>query len=236
MSFRQSFIFHLINLVLGAHTSLGDHLGGGEVFIQNILVHWANEESKTTGALILADVLQCLFWASQIWRRSLACECVVTASVHFKRLEYSCIPKKPSPALHRANRVLHVLHGERSFLVMKWWDNDRKTEHLRCSSWWMELHWKFRLVSWTNLKLQKRKVADSQGKKNLCKIRHFPHAFWNVNTFSTHRGARESSYFGPFWTRTAVCSETYGLTFIKWSWRWGRVTGNHWMAYLSWLF
>lgn len=82
MSLSQSFISHLISLVLGACTSLGNHLGERQVFIQNILVHWANEESEKIGAFILYNALSCFTMLIldesklSIWHMSgIACLC-----------------------------------------------------------------------------------------------------------------------------------------------------------------
>lgn len=147
MSLKQSFIFHLISLVLGACTSLGNHLGE---YVSS-LIQWRIRKDRSPH----------FCWCLTI---------LVLGKSNLKRISDSWVWHLFLSSLQKLFRIL--LHakitlpssaqGQESswgpsqrtfFLVMKWWDNDRKTEHLRGSSWLMELLWKFRLVSWTKLKL-----------------------------------------------------------------------------------
>lgn len=132
MSLSQSFISHLISLVLGACTSLGNHLGERQVFIRNILVHWANEVSEKIGAFILHNALSrfTMFTLGKSnWRGSLAHEWDSMSLLTSNVVENIYIPKEPYPALYVASkRVCHIHHGE-LFNYRK--ENDRKTEHLR---------------------------------------------------------------------------------------------------------
>lgn len=130
MSLRQSLIFHLISLELGACTSLGNHLGEGEVVIQNTLVHWANKVSEKIGTSYLL-MLRTACFRQVLSEGGLWHVLVVFVSDHFKCcLEYSCTPKRPVHLHTWLLRVFcHILSGDFFF------NNENTTMTGRLSTW-----------------------------------------------------------------------------------------------------
>lgn len=160
---RPSFISHLISSVLGAYASLGNRLGESKVFIWNLWVHQANEESEETEALILYRALSCFtmfIWGESKMKRvsgtwvGYYCFCCLQTLFRISAYQYL--------ALHVASkRVCHIHHGE---LFNYGKENDRKTEWTPdMMQWWIELNSKCRLVSQTKKRLEK---SCWQGEKN----------------------------------------------------------------------
>lgn len=116
MSLSLSFISHLISLVLGACTSLGNHMGEREAFTRTLLVHWANEVSEKIGAFILYNALSCspvfILGKSKLKRIS-GTWVGYHISVHFERcLEYLLTEiTLPSTTRGSENRLSYPSRG-----------------------------------------------------------------------------------------------------------------------------